>query len=124
MFILRPTVRTYIHGDRQMCTYVCMFVRAYEYLCILRICTKLIIITFWLDLLISHIFPLMSKIGSYTVKTVVWISYCCSMYFIPNHVIPVKIGGMKYFRMHNIPYFGDRVCMSYQCNKRLRNILI
>ena len=59
----------------------------------------------------------------YTVKTVVWILYHCSMYFIPNHVIPVKIGSMKYFRMQNILYLGDRVCMSYQYNKRLRNIL-
>ena len=44
------------------------------------------------------------------------------MHFIPNHVIPVKIGGMKYFCMQNIPYLGDQVCTSYQYNKRLRNI--
>ena len=45
------------------------------------------------------------------------------MYFIPNPVIPTHITGIKYFGMQYIPFAGDRVCMLYQFNKRLRKYI-
>ena len=45
------------------------------------------------------------------------------MYFIPNPVILTHITGIKYFGMQYIPFVGDRVCMLYQFNKRLRKYI-
>ena len=38
-------------------------------------------------------------------------------------VIPTHITGIKYFGMQYIPFVGDRVCMLYQFNKRLRKYI-